>query len=375
MGRVTIPTWPGRTQASIHPLSIMRNGVRPSGPQVSGFPVGLLNHCLGYRLRRHFSKSVYPAQLVNNGGGVGAITTWRWFMRTLPNETTLKVRAVLGPSDSDTPEGNASFHVRIIKHGTGTTVYDDGTSGTDKRSFYGTAIATPTSATLNDIVVREVEYTVEADTEYRCEVRVDCSASVLSLSAYGMVRTNLDTATADTVVDPGKFLINEAIDTTNNLDFLASAETLWKRHGAAHIAWSVDGITAKTVTGTSETNLIDGVSLSWTSTTRGFQVHTTNRHSLDTTLGASPTYLAPVQCWAYASVSGGGTGTVRFRWGTGGSDFLVVSGITSGTPSFILGAAQGIPGNADQKVDITALCSTGGTTVSVYAAGFYDYSA
>ncbi len=368
MARVSVPGWPLLVQAGVDPRVFMRNGVRPSGPQVTQQSIGLLNHSLGHRLRRHFSKSVYTAQLYNNGGGGGAVTSWRWLMRTLPNETEMRCVWSLGPALSGTPEGTPQVWLKITRDSDSTVIYDDGTSGTDSRLYYGHAITTPTNAIPNDLTQRSTSYLLDPGTLYRCEVISDYGASVQSLTAHGVVRTSLDSAT-DTCVDPGKFLVNEPITETANGLFLDAVESLWKEHGAAHAAWSVDAATAKTVTGTTETNLLDATT-TWTASTRGFPAHTLNRHSLDTTLGGSPTYLAPVKLWVYASAAGGGTGTVRARWGTGSSYAQIASISSAGWYT----SDTGIPGNADQKVDFTGLCSDGGTTVSVYQMGFFDFA-
>lgn len=367
MGRIVVPTWPS-LQSSVDPRSFMRNGVRPSGPQVSGLHLGLLNHSLGHRLRRHFAKSIYPAQTVDNGGGSVSITTWRWLMRTMPNETEMQALFQFCPASSAAVNDNPQVWIEIVKDATVATIYDDGTSGTDKRVWNNTRIASPTSATLDSLTTRIQRYTLEGDTLYRCALKTNESARVLSLSCHGTVRRDLDTS-VDTCVNPAKFLVNEAIAQDENADVLACTDTLWKRHGAAHITYSVDGTTATSITGTTETNLFDATA-TWTASTYGFNVHTLNRHSLDTTLTASPTYGVPVLCYVYASAAAG-TGTVRFRWGTGGSDFIAITGITS---AGWYKATGNIPGNADQKVDITAL-NSGANVTSVYAAGMFDYSA
>lgn len=366
---ILVPTWP-KIQSSIDPRVYMRNGVRPSGPQVSSFVVGLLNHQLGHRMRRHFSKTITAAEGVE-GATTSSTTTWRWLMRTLPNETEMKVRLLMVPGATGVND-HPYVYVKITKDATSAVIYDDGTSGTDKRMWHGPRSAAPTTPVLDDYAERSASYALEADTVYRCEVVQGERARIVALTAYGMVRSHMDPA-LDVCVDPGRFLVNQPITETQNGDVLDSLQYLWKRHGAA-IAYSVPGTTAKTVTGTTETNILDATT-TWTSSTKGFRWPGLNTHSLDETLGGSPLYLAPVHYWCYASVSGGGTAAVRFRWDTSGV-YGAVTGISSGTAAFVQGAAaQGVVASADQKIDITAVCSTAGTTVSVYAAGMYSYVA
>lgn len=355
-----------KLQQGVNPVRYARNGVHPSGPQVGMYAVDLLNHQLAHRMRRHFSKTVDPSELVNNGGGAGPIVTWRCMFRTLPNEAVTKARFTFGPSDTGTPEPTAKVWLRITEDASTTIIYDDGTSGTDGSITYTRAIATPTSAVPNDLILGKAEYSLTPDTLYRCELMTEASASVQSLSVFGKVVSSLDPDT-HVCVDPVKLAINQPISSTVNADVLGSLHTLWKRHGSA-MAYSVPGTTAKTVASATSTNILDSTT-TWTSSTKGFLYPALNKHSLETTLG-SATYAVPVQAWVYGSCSGGGTGTVRFRWGTGASDYVEVTGITTAGWYKATGT---IPGNADQKIDIYAAASAG--TVSVYAAGMFDYSA
>jgi len=361
---VPVPTWP-RVQASVDPRVYMRNGVRPSGPQVSSLCVGLLNHCLGHRMRRHFAKTITAAEGVA-GATTSSTTTWRWMMRTLPNETKMKVRCTLVPAATGIND-HPHVYVKITRDSDGVVIYDDGTAGIDGRMWHGPRSASPTAPVLDDYAQRAMTYTLAANTLYRCEVVQGELARVVALTAHGVVRTSLN-STNDVCVDPAKFLINQPITETQNGDLLDSLESLWKLHGSA-LAYSVPGTTAKTVTGTTETNLLDATT-TWTASTKGFRYPSLYKHPLETSLG-TPTYFAPVTCWVYASAAGGGTGSVRFRWDTSG----VYSQVTGIGAAGWYTAQQSVPGNADQKIDLTAVCSTGGTTVSVYAAGLFDYSA
>lgn len=355
-----------KLQQGINPVRYARNGVHPSGPQVGMFAVDLLNHQLAHRMRRHFSKTVAPSELVNNGGGAGAIVTWRFMFRTLPNEVVTKARFTFGPSASGTPEPTAKVWLRITEDASTTIIYDDGTSGIDGSITYTRAIATPTSAVPNDLILGKAEYSLTPDTLYRCELMTEASASVQSLSVFGKVVSSLDPDT-HVCVDPGKLAINQPISSTVNGDILGSLHTLWKRHGSA-MAYSVPGITAKTHGTSTSTNLLDATT-TWTASTKGFLYPALNKYSLETSLGVA-TYAVPVQAWCYASCSGGGTGTVHLRYSSGGTDYVQITGITTAGWYTATGT---IPGNADQKVDIYGAASAG--TLSVFAAGMFDYSA
>lgn len=360
---VGVPTWP-KIQTSLDPRVYMRNGVTPSGPQVGSFTVGLLNHCLGHRMRMHFCKSVTPTEGVA-GPTTSSATSWRWMLRTLPNETSTRVRVTMIPAAVSINDHPHVF-VRITRDSDGVVIYDNGVSGIDGRMWHGPRSASPTAAVLDSYAQRARTYSLAANTLYRCELVQGDMSRVVSLTCYGVPRSSLETST-DVVVDPAKFLVNQPITSTQNADVLDSLESLWKLHGSA-FAYSVPGTTAKTVTGTTMTNILDATT-TWTASTKGFRYPSLNKHSLETTLG-TPTYAVPIQAWVYASSSA--TGQVRFRWGTGASDYVDVVSITAAGWYKATGT---IPGNADQKIDITAQGSGAAVTCSVFAAGIFDYSA
>ena len=361
---MNVPTWP-KIQRATHPLVYMRNGVGPSGPGVAGQAGGLLNHQPGPRFRLHFEKTIAASESVAPGTGAN-ITTWRWLMRTMPNERRMQVHATMIPAGSGVND-HPRIRVKIIKDATAATIYDDvDPDGNNAEMWFNRRLATPTSAVLDDYQQVSQVYALEADTLYRCELVQQDLARITNLTAYGLPRSNLDPA-VDVCVDSATFLSNQPTVEDQNLDYLSSLSTLWKRHGTAY-GYSVPGTTAKTVTGTTETNIRDATT-TWTSSTKGFKYPTLNKHSLETTLG-TPTYAVPTQVWCYASAAAG-TGTVRFRWGTTASDYIAITGITS---AGWYKATGSIPGNADQKVDLTAF-NSGANVTSVYAAGMFDYSA
>ena len=78
----------------------------------------------------------------------------------------------------------------------------------------------------------------------------------------------------------------------------------------------------------------------------------------------------PGKCYVYASATGGGTGSIRFRYGTGANDYFAkIDPI--GAAGWYTATCNLNGNNASDKVDLTAVCTDGLTTVNCFAAGIY----
>lgn len=372
MADITVPNYP-LLSGMRHPLNIARNGVRPSGWQVAETIVGGLNHCLGYCGKRAYSHCLTIGETFTPAATATDYATQRFHHRMSANADTLRIRMVLTPTDpSSIVNYTEPYLYWLVDVEGGATVYD---SSAANRIHHDERLTNPTTATtLDDLTVVTKEYALTPGESYRFELHQFDGIRVLSITAYEVIRRFLDT-TGDVVVDDTQFAPTGSINQAQNQDVIDSAQALYKYSGACHIGWSVPGTTALTMTGTTETNILDGTTTTngWTTTNAGFYVDPYNRHPFEETLGGSPVYAVPFRLWAYAGAAGGGSGTLRLRYGTGASDFYTTSTLTISTAGWyvVTGSLNG--SNTPLKLSVTALGSGAGTTVSVYGFGVYDY--
>jgi len=261
----------------------------------------------------------------------------------------------------------------ITNKDTAAILYDDGTSGTDRSFIFDDRTGAPDTAVPDDY--REVTriYTgLTGGADYTFELHQYDGIRIQSFTIYENVRATLSTVD-DTVIDSPKFTEGSPIYNRDVLDLLAALDVAWRQMGTNHLAWSINNTTAETMTGTMETNILDGTYTTngWTSTSKGFYAQAKYHDSEDTR--AASLYRVPVVLWAYASATVAGTGKVKFRTGTGSGDYIASIDAIAGAGWYtVTGYLNG--SNASDKIDITGTGSDPSTLVSIYAAGCYERS-
>ena len=337
--------------AGLLPHNLARNGIPPSAPAVREI-ADALNCLLGRRVRFLSASHVPPAQ---SYAVSGVQTTYRFRTHLSPNGTTVRIKMTLIPTDTHATLPTGWWVV--TNKDTGVVAYDDGTSGTDRSFTFDGSLATPTSAVPDDYTyVQRMFPGLTGGADYTFEFKQKNLLRPLGYTAYEVARTSLDTAN-DTVVDTTRIIADRPIYDADVLDLLAALESAWQRLGPQHLAWTINSITPRSTTSGAMINLIDGTTTTsgWTTTTPGAKAHLQYHDSADTRQAA--TYSVPVRIYCYAGAPVG-TGTVRVRYGTGGSDYLEIPNIT--TAGWYTAAGTLPLGNADgSKCDITGAIDTG----------------
>lgn len=344
----------------------IRNGVAPSGADVRAAAADAVNRLLTRRRRNLFSHAVAPADTY----AVDADTpTLRFRSATSSTGGTARITLALIPTAAHTATV-PSCYWKISNASTGAILYDNGTSGTDSTvTFYGTKASAPASVVPDDFYQVAQRFSLPAGTSYHFELHQQGNVRVIGAGAYEELSSGIDLDTTPSGVDNTPFSLGQIITDTPLVDLFDGIDAAWEKLGAQHIAFTVEDATApRTINGATEKNIIDGTS-TWTATTSGFYIYPKYRHSDDT--AAAGTDNAPVVVYCYAKVTAG-TATVRFRTGSGASAYFgEINNISSTTGAWYATTSNINGGNTSDKVDITAIASSG--TVSVYAAGCYDW--
>lgn len=351
-------------------LQWARNGTAPSAFGMRSLASDI-NCLVGYRLRALAAQSFTNVD-TPDFGQAGNDTTIRVRSCVSPNATSVRVRMVVMPTDSVTYATPRGYWV-ITNKDTATVLYDDGTSGTDRSFVWDERVTTPDTVVPNDY--RDISLTFTGLTgggDYTFELHQCDGLRVISYTIYEIIRSTLDTS-LDTVVDAPKFAEGAPIYNRDVLDVLGALDTAWKQLGTNHFTFSINNTTPKTMTGTTETNLLDGTTTTngWTTTSRGFYSQAQYHDAEDTRVAL--TYQVPVVCYAYVSATVAGTGTLTWRTGTGANDYVAkITGIT--TAGWYTTAANLNGNNSSDKIDVTGTGSAAGTQINLYAAGAYERS-
>jgi len=292
--------------------------------------------------------------------------TYRFVGHTNPCASTVRYRILCAPAASVSETVSPRFYwvQKTLNTATGPAT---ATATVTHPAQYVTARDTGTIVP-DDFTEVTGSMTVSSDTTYAWELHVADYCRPISCSLYeqSLAGFTVDVGTRN-VVDPGGFAEGAPILDRDIADLLATFQTTWKRGGAQYIGWTNhDGSRAAlTASATNYYNVVSGaLSAAYSATAPGFWTSPGDRATLTTS-------TVPVVGWAYAAMSAGATGTVRFI--DAGDTRVSIGSIGAEGYWFATGSADGA--TADRYMNIAATSGHAANTITVYAAGLYEYLA
>lgn len=346
--------------SGLHPEWIARNGSIVSGPALTAL-ARYENLIASRRLRVHFKHLIQPSDTTNY---VADTTTWRTYFRTSPNVSQVWVRMTFAPPEVHATTLSRGYWVVTPSGGaavTQDTLYDQryvtgGSSVFQNRYTYVDQRLVSNASTDADLV---------GDTVYSAVWHCIDHIRPIGAVIYEVPSLTLDPSVAGKVgIDPSVFRANAHILDRDVEDLWGSAQTVWKRQGASIFSWTVDNTTAKTVTGTTYRNILDGGTGGWSASAPGWY-HWPYR------CGSFDSSNVPVLFWVYANSNAGTDGNARLV-GQGGT-YVTIANINT-TAAFYTGTGNLKADYTSENLIVEANQGSG-NTISVYAAGAYHYSA
>jgi hypothetical protein len=292
MATILIPNGPQLVRGGIPTFRDHFNGASPWAPSIREL-ADFLNMLGARRGRCLFSK--YCVTWYTTADTTDR-PTLRFACHTGPFATRVRIAMVTYPATSRSSGGDSKAYW-VMETG----ITGSGTTTTGSNT-YQTKIYTAHAADNFDYVVQE--FTVSSDSDYRFVLHQLNAYSVVSVEAYELSRSTLDTTTDTNVIDTRQIAAGLPITTVTTNKIYALADKLWKRGGHPLFVWNMDGASALAKTNTSAANFIDGTTTP-TSTTLGFPINIPFSGSLDSS-------DVGIVFWTNAYVSAG-TGTITLR--------------------------------------------------------------
>lgn len=336
-----------------------RNQVIPDGLKMAGL-AGDANMLAGRRLKRHFEKWIRPEDAYS---AAGSRRTWITRSYTSLNLKALKARVLLVPAANGF-SASPYYQWAVDVGGAGAV-------NQVERYVPGSSAVVGTFD-LDDIFVDEVTLTddgtpagaaIAGDKEIDLSLTVVDGARVIGATVYEVPLDQLDTD-VHTACRTDRYGVGAAILTAGLDDPVETAWALYKRNGAPLIGWCTDDGAPVTQNSATYKNVLDGTTTGWAATAAGFPILPRYRHRQVTT-GVNVVF------WVRAKTDAGSTGRVRFV-GSGGT-IATITGI--GTTEAFHSVQATIDGTLDDDLIIVECSDSTPNTVSVYAAGAYEWLA
>lgn len=203
-----------------------------------------------------------------------------------------------------------------------------------------------------------------ADTEYVGYITQENRARVKSVSVFETAAAVADSSD-DGVADPTKHEVFRPIEYQSMQELAETGDYLHRLNGAQLISYSSAlPSLSPSVSGTTETNILDGSSTAWASTSPGFVLHTqyldTSDDDVRVTLGVHATRIT-------------GTGTLNVQLKRNGSTLISRTGIAPADMAPFYAHNTTLTARASDKVDFHASV-TGGGEWRIDAIGIWLYT-
>jgi hypothetical protein len=327
---------------TIEPTRHMRNGDYPNAGAYSGL-VGALNHTLAYRKQCVYS---YEAVL---GDTSPAPDNWRFRFRTGHGTTAVTFIAIIGIAIEINSE--PSITISLTKGATTTTL----------TLHYGTTQTAGTGAP-EEWSIQSGGLSVDADSAYTCVVTISGGASNIALTAHEEGRTQvLDSIDYYSEFEP---TAGSGIYDAHIQKLIQGPSEMLRQNRGLYAHWHLIDGAARTRTLSTPISLLDNTLTGTPATTDAGWRFVTTAHN---TLGRT---TLPVEFAVYASMAGGGTGTVRIR-DTAGTDAVTIN--VTGAAAWFTGTGVITIGTGQLYVPMYAGDAT--NAISVHAVSLHAWEA
>lgn len=313
-----------------------------------------INMLAGRRLKVHLRRAGHSGDYA---GGAGVAECCRGRFHTSPNVTALRARIVCQPVNSTSTTINPQLFWEI-------TTSNNASAGT---ATHGTVYVgrrkTGTIVPDDHFVIEQVMTGFSANTTYNAVLWRNDFVRIISVVLYEFPLDTVDINDAigalDYAANPSSYYAGAEIVDGDITDLHNASHKLWERQGMNDISWSRWIGTAISTTSATFTNVLDATTTAYSATTAGFPIWPYKR-------GTRSSNNIPVVLYAYGT---GSTGEVRFTnsGGTIGTVTLAAAA-TWATTTGNLDASQ-----ASDKVDVMYRSTNGVSSVSLLAAGMYEY--
>lgn len=347
-------------------VNLTRNGQLANAPAYNKVAEGL-NTILGRRNKILFKRFIHPND-VESMTGAGSVTYFYGQWHTSPNISNVEACIISCVGSQYSPAGtpDPSFQW-VITDGTPT-------DHTQTEIFRGDYSTHGSSVFPKDLALhyQTMKLTggaggsLAGNTTYTSRLTVKNGARVAGVILYERPKATLDSA-SDTCVVPVS--AGQPILATQLTQVFTAVETIWERQGTVHVCWAHPTGAGQAITSTSYRNVLTATDTgAWGADDYGLWIYPYTR-------GTYNTAAVPCVFWVRASASGANTGSVRFTWGSGGSENVEITGIDAAAGYYTTTSSNLLDTIAATGTNVVIEAKDSAGTITVYSAGMYEYQA
>lgn len=326
-----------------------------------------LNHCAAYRRRQFLSAS---APWDTMATGAGSVTVWRSCMRTGLAVSQLRFRMIIGLAQTGFGGGGSAAdpYVEI-------SVTPSGGSPETKASHYGAHDGSLGDDAPNQMANRELRFDVDPTTVYEIAVTAVDGARPLAVTGYEWAEPTIDESRPP-FVELQPTVWQPILDSIRQ-KILGGLSNAWLNNSIHLLTWPGLGTgSARSVTGTTWVNAVDGTSTSVSAATPGYYFGAEGVGDGALTdlvpwcrLKDGPNL--PVTFAVFANTNANSNGQVRIADSSGAKFTLTGVGVTPQwyTLDTTLANVDAIAGSG--KLDLQVRNGNGGETTNLFAASLW----